>query len=101
MFSSLQQQFTSYWKRQSSGRQITMVSLILAAAILIPVLIKWANTPTYSVAYSGLSEGDASQIVQKLDENNIPYQLKGNGTIEVPKDQVYPARLLMAREGLP
>jgi flagellar M-ring protein FliF len=101
MFSSLQQQFTSFWKRQSSGKQITMVSLILAASILIPVLIKWANAPTYSVAYTGLSETDASQIVQKLDENNIPYQLKGNGTIEVPKDQVYPARLLMAREGLP
>jgi flagellar M-ring protein FliF len=101
MFSSLQQQFTTYWKRQSSGRQIAMVSLILAAAILIPVLIKWSNTPTYSVAYTGLSEADASQIVQKLDENNIPYQLKANGTIEVPKDQVYPARLLMAREGLP
>jgi len=78
-----------------------MVSLILAAAILIPVLIKWANVPTYSVAYTGLSEADASQIVQKLDENNIPYQLKASGTIDVPRDQVYPVRLLMAREGLP
>jgi flagellar M-ring protein FliF len=101
MFSTLQQQSTSFWKRQSPGKQITIVSLVLAAAILIPVLIKWADAPTYSVAYSGLSEVDASQIVQKLDENNIPYQLKDSGTIEVPKDQVYSARLLMAREGLP
>ncbi len=101
MFSSLQQQFTSYWKKQSLGRQITMISLILAAAILIPVLINWANTPSYSVAYSGLSEADASQIVQKLDENNIAYRLKNSGTIEVPNDKVYSTRLLMAREGLP
>lgn len=101
MFSSLQQQFLSYWKKQSLGKQITMVSLVLAAAILIPVLVNWANTPSYSVAYTGLSEADASQIVQKLDENNIPYQLKNSGTIEVPTDQVYSARLLMAREGLP
>ncbi len=101
MFSSLQQQFISYWKRQSSGKQITMISLTLAAAILIPVLLNWANTPSYAVAYSGLSEADASQIVQKLDENNIPYQLKNSGTIEVPNDQVYSVRLLMAREGLP
>jgi flagellar M-ring protein FliF len=48
-----------------------------------------------------LSEADASQIVQKLDENNISYQLKNSGTIEVPNDQVYSTRLLMAREGLP
>jgi flagellar M-ring protein FliF len=101
MFSSLQAQFTSYWKRQSLGKQITMVSLILAASILIPVLINWANSPSYSVAYTGLSEGDAAQIVQKLDENSIPYQLKNSGTIEVPNDQVYTVRLLMAREGLP
>lgn len=101
MFSSFQQQFLSYWKKQSLGKQITMVSLILAAAILIPVFINWANTPSYSVAYTGLSEADASQIVQKLDENNIPYQLKNSGTIEVPNDQVYSVRLLMAREGLP
>jgi flagellar M-ring protein FliF len=101
MFSSLQQQFTSYWKRQSLGKQITMVSLILAASILIPVLVNWANTPSYAIAYTGLSEADASQIVQKLDENNISYQLKNSGTIEVPSDQVYTVRLLMAREGLP
>ena len=101
MSSSLQQQFTTYWKSQSLGKQITMVSLILAAAILIPVLINWSSTPSYSVAYTGLSETDASQIVQKLDENNIPYQLKNSGTIEVPHDQVYSVRLLMAREGLP
>ena len=101
MFSSLQKQFLSYWKRQSLGKQITMASLILAAAILTPVLINWASAPSYSVAYTGLSEADAAQIVQKLDENNIPYQLKNSGTIEVPNDQVYTVRLLMAREGLP
>jgi len=101
MFSSLQKQFLSYWKRQSLGKQITMVSLILAASILTPVLINWASAPSYSVAYTGLSETDAAQIVQKLDENNVPYQLKNSGTIEVPNDQVYTVRLLMAREGLP
>ena len=101
MVSSLQQQFMSYWKKQSSGKQITLVSLIVAALVLAPVLVGWANAPTYAVAYSGLNEADAAQIVQKLDENNIPYQLKNSGTIEVTSDQVYPVRLLMAREGLP
>lgn len=101
MFSPLQQQFTSYWTKQSSAKKITLISLILSTLILAPILVSWANAPTYAAAYSGLSEADASQIVQKLDENNIPYQLKNSGTIEVPNDQVYPVRLLMAREGLP
>ena len=101
MFTALQQQFLSFWKKQSLGKQITMVALFLSMLILTPVLVNWANTPSYSVAYTGLSEADAAQIVQKLDENNITYQLKNSGTIEVPSDQVYTTRLLMARNGLP
>jgi len=101
MLTTLQQQFLTYWKKQSPGKQITLAALLLSVLILTPVLVNWANTPSYSVAYSGLSEEDAAQIVQKLDENNITYQLKNSGTIEVPSDQVYSTRLLMAREGLP
>ncbi|MCX6067771.1 MAG: flagellar basal-body MS-ring/collar protein FliF [Chloroflexi bacterium] len=101
MFASIQQQFTSYWNKQSLGKKITMVSLILAALILTPVLVNWATSPSYVTAYSGLSETDAAAIVQKLDDNSIPYQLKNTGTILVPSSQVYSARLLMAREGLP
>jgi flagellar M-ring protein FliF len=101
MFSTLQQQFLDFWKKQSLSRQITYVALVLAVLILSPVLVNWANTPSYSAAYTGLSETDAAQIVQKLDENSIPYQLQNSGTIEVPSDQVYTTRLLMAREGPP
>ncbi|MEI7846492.1 MAG: flagellar basal-body MS-ring/collar protein FliF [Chloroflexota bacterium] len=101
MFASILKQFTSYWKKQTTGMQITVIALVLTAAILIPVLISWATTPSYEVAYSGLSEKDASQIVLKLDDNAIAYQIKSSGTILVPKDKVYTTRLLMAREGLP
>lgn len=101
MLANLQKQFLEFWNKQSLSRQITIVALTLAVLILSPVLINWANQPSYSVAYTGLSEKDAAQIVQKLDENNITYQLKDSGTIEVPTDQVYTTRLLMAREGLP
>lgn len=101
MLTAIQQQFMAFWKKQSLGKQITIVALVLATLILAPVLVNWATAPSYSVAYNGLSETDAAQIVQKLDENNITYRLKSSGTIEVPSDQVYSTRLLMARDGLP
>lgn len=101
MMIPLQSQFAGYWKKQSPSQRIVIIALLLAALILVPVLINWANTPTYSVAYSGLSEADAGQVVQKLDENRIPYRLRDSGTILVPADQVYDVRLRMAREGLP
>jgi flagellar M-ring protein FliF len=101
MLVPITKQFTSYWKRQPTSRQITVVALVITVLILVPVLVSWATTPSYEVAYSGLSEQDAAQIVAKLDDNAIPYQLKNSGTILVQTDQVYTTRLLMAREGLP
>ncbi len=101
MMVPLQNQFLSYWKKQSQSQRIVIISLLLAALILVPVLINWANTPSYSVVYSGLSEADAAQIVQKLDESRIPYRLRDSSTILVPSNQVYEVRLRMAREGLP
>ena len=101
MLVPIRNQFTSFWKRQRPTRQITIVALVLTAAILIPVLVSWATAPSYEIAYTGLSEADAAQIVLKLDGSSIPYQVKNNGTILVQSDQVYTTRLLMAREGLP
>mgnify|MGYP001252563877 FL=1 len=101
MFASLQTQFLNYWNKTSKSQRIVTITLLLAAAILIPTLIQWANTPSYSVAFSGLSEADAGQIVQKLEENGIDYRLRDSGTILVRSDKVYDVRLRMAREGLP
>lgn len=101
MLAPLQQQVTTFWQKQSNPQRITIVALALALVILVPVLIIWANRPTYSVAYSGLSEQDAAAITEKMDAANITYQLKSSGTILVPSDQVYEVRLQMAREGYP
>jgi flagellar M-ring protein FliF len=69
--------------------------------VVVPILITWASTPSYEVAFSGLTEEDAGNIVQKLQESGISYKLQGVGTILVQTDKVYEVRLSMAREGLP
>jgi len=97
----LQQQVSTFWSRQSTSQKITLIALILAAVVVVPLLITWATQPTYSVAFSGMSEEDAGEVIQKLNESSIPYKLQGTGTIMVPQDQVYEVRLQMAREGLP
>jgi flagellar M-ring protein FliF len=101
MIAPLQQQITSFWKHQTSSQKITLIVLVVAAAIIIPLLISWATTPQYAVAFTGLSESDASQIVAKLDEAGTPYKLNGTSTIMVPENQVYSTRLTIAKDGLP
>lgn len=101
MFSQLAEQFKRFWGQQTGTQRLVLVAIVALALVLIPLFFVWASTPTYEVAFSGLTEEDAGKIVEQLDANNIPYKLRGVGTILVPSNQVYEVRLMMARQGLP
>ena len=101
MFTQVRDQFLSVWQHQSPIKRAIIITLVVSASILIPLFVNWAQTPNYSVAFSGLSETDAGQIVSKLTEQGVKYQLRDSATILVPSDQVYEVRLAMARDGLP
>lgn len=60
------------------------------------------TSPGMSLLYSGLDAADSEQIVQRLETQQIPYELRGSGDqIYVPQDQVARLRLSMAGEGIP
>jgi flagellar M-ring protein FliF len=101
MSNQLTQQIAAFWSHLTAAQKVMVLVLILAGAVLVPMFISWANTPSYTVAFSGLSEADAGQVVEQLAEDGTSYQLQGSGTILVPSDKVYEVRLKMARLGLP
>ena len=101
MLAQVRQQSLTVWSRLNPVQRTVIFLLIVAALSLSAVFINWANTPAYAVAFSGLDETNAGQIVEKLDELGVPYQLRGSTTILVPSNQVYDVRLKMAREALP
>ena len=60
------------------------------------------DTGNYQVLFSGLTQEDAGEVVARLKEQRIPYQLSGAGNaVMVPAAQVYEVRLTLAGEGLP
>lgn len=70
-------------------------------AFFVFVVARMAS-PGYGLLYSGLEPSDSAAIVQRLDTQNIPYQLKADGAeILVPQDQVTKLRLSLASEGVP
>ncbi len=73
------------------------------AAIVLATLGMFyvANQPTYKILYSNVTEKDGGDITAALDAQQIPYQVKGNGTILIPEDKVNTTRLKLASEGLP
>jgi flagellar M-ring protein FliF len=101
MLTNFASQATNFWQRQKTTQRIILISAVLLLVIVVPTLINWASQPSYSVAFSGLSEEDAGSIIEKLQTQGITYQLKGTGTIMVPADKVYEVRLAMAKDGLP
>ena len=55
-----------------------------------------------SLLYSNLDLKEASEITAALDQANINYEAKGDGsTIMVPRDKVASTRLLLSSKGLP
>lgn len=60
------------------------------------------TTPGMSLLYGGLDSTDSAAIAAKLEEQQTPFEVKGDGSqIYVPADQVGRLRLVMAGEGLP
>lgn len=77
------------------------LAAVVSAAILVTILI-FMNEPNYSVLFSGLSQEDASKVVQFLQSKKIDYELDESGnTIKVDKAKVYETRLALAGEGIP
>jgi len=82
-------------------------NLLIGAGLILSLLffgslIYWNSKPDLQVLFSNLSQEDAGEMVNKLKEKKIPFQLSSNGSsILVSRDQVYDVRLTLAAEGLP
>ena len=84
---------------------IRLLTMTLVAAGFIAFFIYIATrltTPGMTLLFGDLDTADSGQIVAKLENMGVPYELRGNGNqILVPSDQVLRLRLSVAQEGLP
>jgi len=93
----------SQWIGSPAQKRNLSIALVLILSLIgFGSLIYWNSKPEYQVLFSNLSTEDAGEMVNKLKEKKIPFQLSSNGTsILVARDQVYNTRLALAAEGLP
>ncbi len=75
----------------------------LAASVAIGVAtVFWSQSPDYRLLYSNLTEQDANQMTQALQQSGIKFRLTdGASAVMVPAGDVSSARMLLAGEGLP
>lgn len=80
------------------------LGLMVALAAVIAVLVgsmMWAQAPDYRVLYGNLTDRDGGAVIEALQKQNIPFKTGDGGTIMVPSNVVYEARLKLASQGLP
>ncbi len=90
------------WTGLDGRAKIIITAGTAVILIVLGYLIISGDAAVYTPLYTDVVSEEAGEIVNALDERNIPYKLtNGGGTIEVPKSQVYQARIDLAAEGLP
>jgi len=83
-------------------RQLGLMIGLAASVALGVAVVLWSQTPNYSLLYGSLSDKDATEVMDALQQNQIPYKLdERSGALMVPSKQVHDARLKLAAEGLP
>jgi len=82
-----------------------LIGLGLAAVMTVATLVMLtmvSGSEQMALLYGDLDLAESGQIVDHLDKQQIPYQLRAGGRqILVPADKVARARLALAKESLP
>jgi flagellar M-ring protein FliF len=96
------QKIRAVWQKIGLVQRALLIAIVLTFAIAGGLLVRWAQRPDMRMLYQELAPEEAADIVEKISEKGIAYELRNGGTsIYVPKQNVYQLRLDMAKEGLP
>ncbi len=90
-----------YFNKLSNLQKGLFGAGIVGVSLGVMSLFYVANQTEYKVLYSNIAEKDGGDITSALEQQQIPYKIKDNGSIMVPADQVNQLRLKLASQGLP
>lgn len=96
-------QLVQLYVRLPLAQKIALPLLIAGSMGVIVFVSQWANQPDYAVLFSGMQEGDAAAVVERLKDQRIGFRLRDDGrTVEVsPPSMVHELRLEFAAAGIP
>lgn len=95
-------QFINFIRSLPPAKKISIAISVLVLVAAFTGMFLLANQVEYRVLFNNLSAQDASSVITKLKEKNVPYKIEGNGSlILVPAEQVYELRLGLVGDGFP
>ncbi len=95
-------QLERLWEQLNTPQRAALVAVGVLTVVAVVGVAIWATRPAYGILYAGLDPSEASEIINQLSQEDIPYRLTNGGTaIAVPQKQISAARLKLASSGLP
>jgi len=91
----------NYWQQLEKGQKIKLTVTVLFLVASLVLVTALATKTKYVLTYLNLDQRTAGNIVQKLEELGIPYQLSAGGSnISVPEAESDRVKITLASEDL-
>ncbi len=95
-------QLGNVWNGISLSHKFIMIMMTMGVIGGIIGVTQWARKPDFALLYGDLGPKESGEIVDLLKEENVSFQIRGNGSaIAVPSEKVHEMRLKLAGKGLP
>ncbi|WP_127113173.1 flagellar basal-body MS-ring/collar protein FliF [Shimia sediminis] len=93
-------QLLDLWASLELRRKVILITAALAVFGSVLAMARLAATPSMSLLYSGLENGQAGEVVRALEQKGVVYEVRG-GAIYVEHSSRDELRMTLASEGLP
>ena len=97
---NLSTQFLDIWAKLTTLQKVAIGAASVAVIAAVTVLLIWANKPAYKPLYTEMTGEDVQAVSDQLRQQSVPFRVNGT-SIEVPQENVYNARMMLAEQGLP
>lgn len=96
-------QFRDFFKNLGPTKRMSVIAVLVITAIAGGIILLMVSGKDYVPLFANVPNDQISAIVAKLNEKNIPFQLRDDGkTITIPKELLYSTQMaLMSEIGSP
>ena len=96
-------EFTNLVRSFGIARLGAVIGVTFGVAAALALIIARIGTPSLGVLYSDISFSEAQSVIERLEQENVRYTLRENGsrmTILVDRDDISEQRMRMASDGV-
>lgn len=97
----LGERFTGFVRALPVAHRVGIVAALGVLLVAGLAFVRWVTTPSFTVLYAGLEQGEVADVIDRLETSGVPYELQAGGTtVLVPREHLYQTRATLAGEGV-